>query len=204
MRRRPAGIRAERATLARPRAQDGPTVRAHSAGLVVAVGRSELVEVAPPPRHSIRFGNPQGRGACNKGLIGLAPAQVQLSMANSVTASKEHYYVTPENEMKRGSVKAARGAFNFAPRNAIVTFANSNSMTVRGHTLVWRGHLLTWVSSLSSAADVKTVMVDPVAETMTAFWGKICVWDIVNQERRPTTGRGMAPQRCAILSSYRS
>jgi len=140
-------------------------------------------------------------GDCNNKLIGTALAQGQLNNGTYTTAAKEHNFVTPENEMKWDTVEASRGNFNYAPGNAIVNFANQNGMKVKGHTLVWHSQLPSWVSSLSTASDVRTVMLNHINSVMGNYKGKIYAWDVVNEawDTPSKKGDGTATLRTSVF-----
>ena len=50
--------------------------------------------------------------------------------------------------------------YNYVPGDSMLAFAVANGMQMRGHTLVWHDQLPSWVQGLTSAADVRSVMVN--------------------------------------------
>jgi len=88
-----------------------------------------------------------------KGIyFGTALTQSNLSNSTlTAVASSQFDMVTPGNEMKWDTTEPSNGSYNFAPGDAIVSYAQANGMRVRGHNLVWHSQLPSWVSSLPTA-----------------------------------------------------
>jgi endo-1,4-beta-xylanase len=89
--------------------------------------------------------------------------------------------VTPENEMKWETTEPARGSFNFAPADTIVSHAQSHNMKIRGHTLVWYSQLAPWINDIATGSELLQVMKNHIANEMGHFKGKIWYWDVVNE-----------------------
>jgi endo-1,4-beta-xylanase len=94
--------------------------------------------------------------------------------------AREFGMVTPENEMKLDATEPQRGVFVFTQGDAIVDFATSHGMQVRGHTLLWHAGLPQWWQSLSGTAQ-RTAMLDHVRGVMAHYRGRIHSWDVVNE-----------------------
>jgi len=127
-----------------------------------------------------------------------APTLAQLAeahgkyMGNSMTqnllssttvtgiAGTQFDMVTPGNEMKWDTTEPSRGAFNFAPGDRIVAFAQSHSMRVRGHNLVWHSQLPGWVSSLP-VGQVRAAMENHITTEVSHYKGMLYAWDVVNE-----------------------
>jgi endo-1,4-beta-xylanase len=139
--------------------------------------------------------------ACNNKLIGAAISQGSLSNSGYANAAGEFNYFTPENEMKWDTVEGSRGSFNYGPGDAVVNFATQRGAKVKGHTLVWHSQLPGWVSS---ASDVKTVMVNHITSVMTHYKGKLHAWDVVNEAvdvDNKLTGMGNARLRDSVFKT---
>src|SRR5689334_18066433 len=61
------------------------------------------------------------------------------------TLKREFNTIVAENAFKWESVHPSRTAFNFNDTDALVDFAASNNMRMRGHTLVWHKQLPAWL-----------------------------------------------------------
>jgi|TARA_R110002072_G_scaffold165_5_gene1109 endo-1,4-beta-xylanase len=117
--------------------------------------------------------------------------------------------VVPANALKFGPIHPERDVYNFSSADQIVALAQANSMTVRGHTLVWHLQAPAWLDPASGWLDrtpqwrerwtrdeLIEVMRDHIHTVVTHyrenFPGVITQWDVVNEafradgSRRPT------------------
>jgi endo-1,4-beta-xylanase len=119
---------------------------------------------------------------CTGRLIGVALSSQHLNSDSSYTsAAKEFNFVTCENEMKWDQIEPSKGQFSWSAADQIVSFATSNGMKVKGHTLVWYNQLPQWVTSLSKKEDVLAAMQSHIKGVMQHYKGKIAIWDVVNE-----------------------
>jgi len=84
-------------------------------------------------------------------------------------------------------MRPRREVFNFAECDRIVAFADSNGITVRGHTLLWWNALPDWAARLPDAA-LWEVLRQHIDSTVGRYRGRIKVWDVANElvdPRRP-------------------
>jgi endo-1,4-beta-xylanase len=141
--------------------------------------------------------------SCSGRLFGAALAASHLTETGYATAAREHGFVTPENEMKWDQIEATRGTFTFGPADQIVTFAMQNGMKIKGHTLVWHKQLPAWVTSLTTAADVRSAMLEHINGVMSHYKGKVAVWDVVNEAwvTDGRTGDGNPVIRTSVFST---
>ena len=102
----------------------------------------------------------------NSSLVGVAAAQFDM--------------MTPGNEMKWDTTEPSNGSFNFGPGDNLVSFAQSHSMRVRGHNLVWHSQLPGWVSSLPTS-QVQAAMETHITTEATHYKGEVYSWDVVNE-----------------------
>src|SRR5690349_18405087 len=77
---------------------------------------------------------------------------VNMSLLNVDTTytdivSSQFSTVTPENVMKWETIEPAQGTFNYAPADALVSFAAHHGQLVRGHTLLWHNQLPGWLTT---------------------------------------------------------
>ncbi|WTJ79183.1 endo-1,4-beta-xylanase [Kitasatospora sp. NBC_01539] len=122
-----------------------------------------------------------GSAAAKGRYFGAAVAANHLGeSAYASTLDAEFNAVTPENEMKWDAVEATRNTFTYGAADQIVSHAQSKSMKVRGHTLVWYSQLPGWVGGLG-ATDLRTAMNNHITQVMTHYKGKIYAWDVVNE-----------------------
>lgn len=94
-----------------------------------AAGQRPLKSLAA--EKGIVFGSSVGAGKAGM-LTG------SFSDAGYLDILKEECAVlVPENELKSYVIGAERGKYNFEPGDRIASFAKSNGMKLRGHTLFW-------------------------------------------------------------------
>ena len=80
-------------------------------------------------------------------LMGAAVDSESLSDAPfAATLAREYSAMEPANEMKFDSIHPKRESYDFAGPDALVAFAQKNSMRLRGHNLVWYTSLPDWIS----------------------------------------------------------
>jgi len=110
-------------------------------------------------------------------LMGMAVSPSGLN----TSVSNEFNYVTPENEMKWQNTEGSEGGFTYSQGDAIVTWAQSNNIKVKGHCLVWHSQLAGWVSSATGRERVLGIMKKHI-EALMGHWGnKVYAWDVVNE-----------------------
>ncbi|MDQ0226169.1 endo-1,4-beta-xylanase [Metabacillus niabensis] len=94
--------------------------------------------------------------------------------------------LTAENEMKFESLQPEEGTFTFDKADQLLSFANENHKSVRGHTLVWHNQTPDWVfkTKKGTIADRYTLlerMNTHISTVMERYKGQIYSWDVVNE-----------------------
>lgn len=99
------------------------------------------------------------------------------------TAVREFNVVVCENAMKFGCVcPAARGQYDFSVPDAIVGFAQTNKVKVRGHCLVWHFQQPNWFSRGEwSKHEMGDILHEHIRTMLTHYKGKVFAWDVVNE-----------------------
>lgn len=96
-----------------------------------------------------------------------------------------------ENEHKIYVVQGAEGPMQWDRPDAIVDFADANSMAMRGHVLLWnRDEFLPgWMPDANFDRASMAQYLDRYFNAMTArYQGRIDSWDVVNETIDPDTG----------------
>ncbi|MFE4469011.1 endo-1,4-beta-xylanase [Leifsonia sp. NPDC056824] len=99
-------------------------------------------------------------------------------------AATQFSTVTPENVMKWDTIEPIQGAYNWAPADQLVAFAQQNGQLVRGHTLVWHNQLPAWLSAAAPSMtpdQLRAILKKHITDEVTHFKGKIWQWDVVNE-----------------------
>lgn len=116
--------------------------------------------------------------------VAIAPSTIDnLKKANLI---KRHFNsLTAENAMKWSSLQPIEGTFTYSDADKIVTFAQTNGMRVRGHTLCWHNQVPAWVFKDGEATASKELVLQRlrthITAVMTHFKGKVYAWDVVNE-----------------------
>ena len=147
--------------------------------LVRGGGPGEAVGAHMVPATEVRPLKEAAEAAHRKVGTCLMSQQIQDAATAKLLAS-DFDSLTPENEMKWETVEPRPGAFAFAPGDAIVAFATSNGMRMRGHTLVWHSQLAPWVKGLS-VEERRAAMVRHVQGVVGHWKGRVAQWDVVNE-----------------------
>jgi endo-1,4-beta-xylanase len=131
----------------------------------------------PTPGLAMKYGDYFPIGAAVDSQSYMTHAPVLKAHFNSVTA---------ENEMKWASLEPTEGSFSYGTADAIVSFATTNNMKIRGHTLVWHSQNPSWVfSNGSGGMPTKDVLLsrmkNHITKVMQHFAGKVYAWDVVNE-----------------------
>lgn len=72
--------------------------------------------------------------------------------------------------------------YDFLPGDALVAFAQSHNMVVRGHTLVWHNQIPDWVKNGKySSRRLKGILRKHIRTVMGHYASKIYAWDVVNE-----------------------
>lgn len=141
-------------------------------------GRPNACAVRPDPAHPLRA------AACEtERLVGTAVSSSALANDADYRAllSTEFSYVTPENEMKWGSLQPDPQTWNFAPADAIVAAARANRQEIKGHALVWHSQLPTFVNDTLTARELRRAIERNIEKVVGRYRGVVGSWDVVNE-----------------------
>jgi len=92
--------------------------------------------------------------------------------------------VTPESNMQIKNIHPDRNRYTFEKADAIVDFAQSHNMRVRGHALVNKPtNGPTWLLDGNySKEEYKQILKDHIQTIVSRYKGKVAVWDVVNEQ----------------------
>ena len=116
-------------------------------------------------------------------LIGAAVnAHYFSEAAYTSTLAREFGMVEPEDAMKWEFLRPDEKTFNFAEADRIVEVAQTHSMKVRGHNLVWGTHNPEWlVQTNRTPQQLSALLHDHISRVVDHFRGKVFAWDVVNE-----------------------
>src|SRR5258706_11488203 len=75
-----------------------------------------------------------------------------LMPAYAATLGSQYNMLEPENAMKWNPIHPAQNTYNFEPGDALVSFAQTHQMRVRGHNLCWWSFNPAWVTTFAATA----------------------------------------------------
>lgn len=96
-------------------------------------------------------------------------------------AARECTVIVPENAMKWEAVHPELERYSFEQADAIVSFAESHSMKVRGHTFCWHRALPPWFTREVNRQNAEAVLRKHIATVAGHYKGRIHSWDVVNE-----------------------
>lgn len=107
----------------------------------------------------------------------LADADITAPLA------REFSSVTAENAMKWYSIEPNRDQVDFSGADAVLAFAESHDLTVRGHNLVWAQDAFTpaWIRAIGDRAELQAEVDDHIRAVLERYRGRIHRWDVVNE-----------------------
>jgi endo-1,4-beta-xylanase len=102
--------------------------------------------------------------------------------------------IVPENELKMPVIQPTPGVFDFHRGDALLAFAESNGLLVRGHCLLWHHPrwLPRWLDTYDFGAEpakaAESLLIDHITRTTTHFGKRLISWDVVNEAVDNITG----------------
>ncbi|MBN1172801.1 MAG: endo-1,4-beta-xylanase [Micromonosporaceae bacterium] len=139
------------------------------------VGGAAAVALGPPlvGANAAATADTLRAAAAQSGMFfGVAASPGRL---NSIVA-REFSQLTPENDMKPETIAGAGGTIqNTGNADTLVNYAQTNSMVVRGHTMVW-------YSQAGQLQGASQSTLNTYIKNALLKWGnKISYWDVVNE-----------------------
>lgn len=100
----------------------------------------------------------------------------------AATLASEYNTVTPEFAMKWDALHPGPAVYDFKAADAIVDFARTHHMAVRGHTLTWYQANPSWLESGTFSRDqLIAILQDHIRTVVGHYKGRIEQWDVVNE-----------------------
>jgi endo-1,4-beta-xylanase len=107
--------------------------------------------------------------------------------------------VVAENAMKWRALRPGAEAFRFDDADALVKFAETNRMKIRGHNLVWHEDNPGWLEATATAANARGLLVSHIQTVVGRYAGRMHSWDVVNEAIDVGDGRGDGMRRSLWL-----
>lgn len=97
---------------------------------------------------------------------------------------REYNLLVPENELKWSTLRPEAKSFAFEKADAVVNFAVTNGLSMRGHTLCWNAdrYLPNWVlDQIRTPEQARKLLETHIRTVVTHYQGRIKCWDVVNE-----------------------
>jgi endo-1,4-beta-xylanase len=145
---------------------------------MLACGGDSTTIATPSPSQTL------GQVAARHNIkIGAAADSPYLSDSSyAAILGSEFSQLQAENEMKFSIIHPGVNTYDYRGGDALVSFAQSHTMVVRGHTLVWHNQVPSWVTSGSyTSPQLSTILQDHITTVVGHYAGKVYAWDVVNE-----------------------
>ena len=119
-------------------------------------------------------------------IIGTAVSYNDIKNPKLSRLITKHYSsITAENEMKPEALLNNDGSFSWEKADAIMDFAKTNNLMVRGHTLIWHKQTPDWFfrdvnGDLLDKESLYERLYEYIEAVMTRY-KDVSVWDVVNE-----------------------
>lgn len=102
--------------------------------------------------------------------------------------------IAPVDELKWSRLRPNASTFAFERADSLMSFAQRNGLSMRGHTLVWYASMPEWTKAIDTPAKAERALVEHIETVVSRYRGRIRSWDVVNEAipdvaRRPTDRR---------------
>jgi endo-1,4-beta-xylanase len=123
-------------------------------------------------------------------LYGAAVNTTEIGDAGFASVlAREAAVLVPEYEMKRAIVEPTRDAVDLSACDAIMSFAHTHNMLMRGHPLVWHKRNPDWLEEAVRSTRDETLLTSYIEKICGHFRGHMHSWDVVNEAIAPGDGR---------------
>jgi len=146
-------------------------------------------------------------------LVGFAALDSDIMGPHGQLAALHYNSVTPGNDLKWDTTEPSQGNFNFAPADAILSWAQSHDIKMRGHNFVWHQQVPNWVFQDANGVDMST---EPYSDANKAlllsrlknhidalinhYKNSLYVWDVVNEAIDETQGDGFRRSKWYMIT----
>lgn len=133
-----------------------------------------------------------GERAAGHGLVYGAAAEWSTLAADRAFAGRfatECGILVPENDLKWERLRPAPNRYDFGRADALASFARSNGLLFRGHTLVWNHQLPVWFDEVANERNAERLLRDHIRTVVGRYAGEMHSWDVANEAVAPVDGR---------------
>jgi endo-1,4-beta-xylanase len=164
----------------------------------LACGTAALAAPACAQEQSMR-----GLAAAKGILFGSAAATYELRDADfTALLPREAALLVPEYEMKRDVTEPAAGAYDFSGCDALMNFAQTHKMQMRGHPLVWHYANPPWLEEAVRSSRDARLLTDYVSLLARRYRGRMHSYDVVNEALVPPDQGAGGWRPCFWLDAF--
>lgn len=122
--------------------------------------------------------------AANAGLLtgfALSVERLRDNPEYRRVAQEQCSIIVAENAMKWAPLRPAPDRYFFDDADAIVSFAESSRIKVRGHNLCWHEQLPAWFAAYATPANARGLLTEHIRSVAGRYAGRMHSWDVVNE-----------------------
>lgn len=142
--------------------------------------------------------------AADKGIVfGSAAASYEFKDADfAALLPREAAILVPEYEMKRDVVEPSPGAYDFSGCDALVNFAQTHKLRMRGHPLVWHYANPPWLEDVVRSRRDPRLLTAYVSALARRYRGRMLSHDVVNEALVPPDEGATGWRPCFWLDAF--
>jgi endo-1,4-beta-xylanase len=150
--------------------------------------------------HAARFGRPPAqdeaqslrqRATTRNLLYGCAVnvGKLQSDPSYAALVREQSNILVAENAMKWAPLRPTSTTYHFEEADALVAFAETNRIKIRGHNLAWHRQLPDWFAVEANTTNAARLLTDHIHTVAGRYSGRMHSWDVVNEAIHPPDGR---------------
>lgn len=97
--------------------------------------------------------------------------------------------LVPEGGLLWNDLRPDQASFDFKAADAVASYAGSNDLALRGHTLVWHGVMPKWTEALTTPALAEAELQKHIHTVVGRYRGHMDSWIVVNEPLRDDAGK---------------
>ena len=147
----------------------------------------------PPPKAAPRAAHMDGlhhQAQARGAFYGCAIDQNVLANDSAYMAQvpREAGMLVSETAFKWAALRPRPETFDYAPAEALMSFAAKHKLAVRGHALVWHEANPTWLVDMITPANAEAILSAHIRTVVGHFRNRLVHWDVVNEVLWPQDG----------------
>ena len=158
---------------------------------------STRLGAAPGAAFAPASGNVHGAGslrahAAAKGFLtgfAVVPALLRTDAVYAAVVREQASMIVAENAMKWEALRPSATTYNFDDADALLNFAEQNTMKMRGHNLLWHRGIPRWFTAMATRENARHLLEAHIETVAGRYAGRMHSWDVVNEAIQVGDGR---------------